>query len=400
MLAAMAIAVLKDIFLKAHQYRKGNEWALAAAVSVLLLLCVVQGPVYRLISGKAAHNIKRSVVCVTGCDSGFGLYMARKMKSLGYIVCATCLTEAGAAVLDKEGIYTVVVDLCDEGSYAAVGDAVRASMAVPAHRGCKLWAIINNAGIAPIGFTDWVSLDVFRKAMEVNYFAVVGVTKELLPLLKQSQHSRIINLSSMAGKAATCSFGPYAGSKHAVEGWAKALRYEMGPFDIKVCNVNPGFMNTPLLDTSLQWAQRTLDAADADVRRFYDCETILRGNADSLLRIREPLHTVGDYIVDYLLGAKHPCFNHFVGLQATAGRWYIMLPQVLMELFGSLFTPVVGVNAEAVRMEHSLGAYSSARACKEASAPPASAPPASISASAPASAFPRIRSRSRPRARQ
>jgi len=105
------------------------------------------------------------------------------------------------------------------------------------------------------------------------------------------------------------------------------------------------------------------------------------------------------------LGAKHPCFNHFVGLQATAGRWYIMLPQVLMELFGSLFTPVVGVNAEAVRMEHSLGAYSSARACKEASAPPASAPPASappasISASAPASAFPRIRSRSRPRARQ
>ncbi len=326
------------------------EYKVVVFVS-LLCSTMIDGPINRLLGGRAAHDVKKSVVCITGCDSGFGLYMSKKLKSLGYIVVSTCLTTEGAKLLkDDHEIYTVVVNLMEEEeAYMAIGKAVRNALAE--NPGSKLWGLVNNAGIAPMGFTDWMGIDTFRKAMEVNYFAVIGVTKELLPLLKQCKNSRIINISSMAGKAASASFGPYSGSKHALEGYSKALRYELRPFDIHVANVNPGFMNTPLIDVSLNLAQKALENASAEITRFYEVSTILKSNSDGLLRIKEPLNTVGDYVVDHLIVTGAPCFNNYVGWQASAGRWYIFLPQGLQELLGKTFTPVLGIKKEQVHLE-------------------------------------------------
>ncbi len=63
----------------------------------------------------------------------------------------------------------------------------------------KFWSLINNAGIAPSGFVDWVSMKSVRATMEVNYFALVFCCKSFLPLLKTTKHSRVLNLSSAAG---------------------------------------------------------------------------------------------------------------------------------------------------------------------------------------------------------
>ena len=83
---AMAIQLITDLCVQIHHHTwvVRHEWLLPV-VALLLLLSVVQGPIHRIISGKAKHDVARSVVCVTGCDSGFGLYMSRKMKELGYI---------------------------------------------------------------------------------------------------------------------------------------------------------------------------------------------------------------------------------------------------------------------------------------------------------------------------
>ena len=77
----------------------------------------------------------------------------------------------------------------------------------------KLWAVINNAGVADGGCFDWTPLDVFIKTMDVNYFGILRVIKSTLPYLKQTTSSRIINISSIAGLTA-CGplFGAYAGS--------------------------------------------------------------------------------------------------------------------------------------------------------------------------------------------
>ena len=54
----------------------------------------------------------------------------------------------------------------------------------------KVWALVNNAGIADGGALDWTSMEVYRRVMEVNFFGLVSTTKAILPLLKRNPGSR------------------------------------------------------------------------------------------------------------------------------------------------------------------------------------------------------------------
>lgn len=107
--------------------------------------------------------------------------------------------------------------------------------------GKKLWAVVNNAGIATLGCLDWMNMKDVIHIMDVNYFGLVRVIKALLPFLKLSRHSRIINISSIAGLLASSYLSAYCASKHAVEGLTKVLRTELGPWNIHVSNLNPSF---------------------------------------------------------------------------------------------------------------------------------------------------------------
>ena len=60
--------------------------------------------------------------------------------------------------------------------------------------------MVNNAGIAYISPIEWTPLDVFKHTADVNLWGMIDVTKTFLPLVKKSK-GRVVNLSSMAGKA-------------------------------------------------------------------------------------------------------------------------------------------------------------------------------------------------------
>ena len=63
-----------------------------------------------------------------------------------------------------------------------------------------LYTLVNNAGIIRPSPIDWQSTEEMKRVMEVNLWGTVAVTKALLPFLKRHGRSRIVNLSSMAGK--------------------------------------------------------------------------------------------------------------------------------------------------------------------------------------------------------
>jgi NAD(P)-dependent dehydrogenase (short-subunit alcohol dehydrogenase family) len=188
------------------------------------------------------------LVVITGCDSGFGLMTTEKLLKQKYYVVPLCLTEKGVAELEeycKSNGFTRCLPLrCDVTKEEDVKRVYgRVEELLKEKKGLKMWALVNNAGIAPGGFLDWTSMATFRRTMEVNYFAVVLMTKTFLELLKRSKYSRIINISSTAGSHNGFAHGcPYASSKHAVEGLAKSLRQELFPWNIFVCNINPGIM--------------------------------------------------------------------------------------------------------------------------------------------------------------
>ena len=75
----------------------------------------------------------------------------------------------------------------------------------------RLWAVVNNAGVANSGNIDWIPSASCRKVMEVNFFALFEVTRAMLPLLKRTKDSRVINISSAAGFSASYQMGVYCG---------------------------------------------------------------------------------------------------------------------------------------------------------------------------------------------
>ena len=104
---------------------------------------------------------------------------------------------------------------------------------------------MNNAGIPVVGPVEQAPLDEWRRLYETNVFGVVAMAQAVLPQMREAGVGRIVNIGSVAGRIVAPFFGPYASSKHAVEGINDGLRRELKPHGVKVSLVRPGFINTP-----------------------------------------------------------------------------------------------------------------------------------------------------------
>ena len=153
---------------------------------------------------KVKLDKSKCIVVITGCDTGFGNMAALSLSKQGFQVIATCMTTAGKSELAPHVAQIVLCDVTKADNVAQLGAAVDKLIT---EKQFKLWAVINNAGIGIFGLIDCLSLDVMRRMMEVNYFGLVAVTKTMLPFLKQTPESRIINISSVAGLGGSALFG-------------------------------------------------------------------------------------------------------------------------------------------------------------------------------------------------
>jgi uncharacterized protein len=106
--------------------------------------------------------------------------------------------------------------------------------------------LVNNAGAAwsaSFGDPDGGYENV-RRTMDVNFDAVVRLTESLLPLLRRSAPSSIVNVSSTAGRIGRPGMGAYSASKYALAGWTESLEHEERRHGVHVGNVLPGFVAT------------------------------------------------------------------------------------------------------------------------------------------------------------
>ena len=86
-----------------------------------------------------------------------------------------------------------------------------------------LWGIVNNAGWATFGEVEWVAMETFRKAVEVNVHGVLEGVKTFLPLIRAS-HGRVVTITSGLGRMAVPTRSPYVATKYALEGALDCLR--------------------------------------------------------------------------------------------------------------------------------------------------------------------------------
>jgi NAD(P)-dependent dehydrogenase (short-subunit alcohol dehydrogenase family) len=190
-------------------------------------------------------------VVVTGVSTGIGWGIAKVLLANGFRVFGSVRKRADADRLKAEfgaNFVPLQFDITDEAAVLAAAREVRAAL-----KGETLAGLVNNAGIAVSGPLLEISLDDFRHQIEINLTGQVIVTQAFAPLLGvdtslRGEPGRIVMMSSVGGRRALPFIGPYASSKHALEGLSESLRREMMLFGIKVIIIAPGAINTPIWD--------------------------------------------------------------------------------------------------------------------------------------------------------
>jgi NAD(P)-dependent dehydrogenase (short-subunit alcohol dehydrogenase family) len=186
-------------------------------------------------------------IIITGSSNGFGLKTAKDFADKGNKVYATMRNPNGKnanAKADLEShstnIKVVDMDVTDEAS-------VKEAMATILAEAGSVDVLINNAGIMYLGITEAFSVEQAKFQMETNYFGAIRVMQAVLPSMRKAGSGLIINTSSVVGRMSPPFFGTYNATKHALEGYSQALRYEVSPFGVDVVMVEPGPFGTGLL---------------------------------------------------------------------------------------------------------------------------------------------------------
>ncbi|XP_074596078.1 17-beta-hydroxysteroid dehydrogenase type 6-like [Brevipalpus obovatus] len=206
----------------------------------------------RIVSyARAKVSPDNKAVLITGCDTGFGHSLAQQLASLGYQVFAGVLhiDGDGAKRLRKfsRNLKVVELDVCSDKSVAKAEKFLIDNI----DKDRKLWAIVNNAGIAHSAAIEWGSDDIseiFKDQFEVNTFGTLRVTRTFLPYLRKTVQSRVIIVSSEASRLVLPGLTGYSMTKHAVRAFGEGLRREVRHLGINVCLIEPGFYATSITD--------------------------------------------------------------------------------------------------------------------------------------------------------
>jgi short-subunit dehydrogenase len=180
------------------------------------------------------------IALVTGASSGIGEATARRLalEPAAQLVLVARREERLRALADELGGATVLAaDLTAADAPAAVAAAVEEEHG-------RLDLLVNNAGAAWRGRFGEAGWENVRRHMELNFDAVVRLTEALLPVLRRSAPSAIVNVSSTAGRVARGKSGGYSASKFALAGWSDALHAEERANGVHVGLVLPGFVKT------------------------------------------------------------------------------------------------------------------------------------------------------------
>jgi NAD(P)-dependent dehydrogenase (short-subunit alcohol dehydrogenase family) len=187
-----------------------------------------------------------TITVVTGANRGIGYEVARQLAAQGHTVLVTARsTEAAKAAADELGERAHPLKL----DVTSPSDAAEAARSVADHFG-RLDVLINNAAIT---YDTWqhatdADLDVVRDAAETNLYGTWRIIQEFLPLLRASDHPRIVNVSSEAGSLSRMGGGTpaYSASKAALNALTRMLAAELSLEGFRINAVCPGWVATDM----------------------------------------------------------------------------------------------------------------------------------------------------------
>jgi 3-oxoacyl-[acyl-carrier protein] reductase len=217
--------------------------------------------------------LDNKVALVTGGSKGIGYGCAAALAAEGcdLIICARHRDklEAAAADLEARGVQVrpVVADLTVKDDIdALVDEAFDAFDTVD--------ILINNAGtVGPLGGIADSSTQDWRDVFELNLFAVVTLTRKIVPHMREQGWGRVINISSENGEQPYPDMMAYSATKGALNNFGKALSKEVAEDGVLVNTVSPAFIETPLVTNMMEQAAEEQGVTKEEaVQQFLDTQ--------------------------------------------------------------------------------------------------------------------------------
>ena len=202
------------------------------------------------------------VAVVTGAGRGIGRATAVELSKRGYAVALVARTASQlhetAKLCDGE---TVTLPL-DVRHPAAIAGAVEKILA----RFGRIDALVNNAGVAPLGPFGDTDAATYDDVLATNLGATVHFSRAVWPIMTAAKSGVIVNVSSESARDPFPGFALYAAAKSAINGFTKALAKEAEPLGVRVHCVAPAGVETAMLraiaDETVVPKDKTLSPAD------------------------------------------------------------------------------------------------------------------------------------------
>ena len=256
----------------------------------------------------------KNVALITGSSSGIGFETALLLARSGFHTYASMrslekskdITEI--ANTEKLPLQVIQLDVNDDKS---VKDAIDKIVA----ENRRIDVLVNNAGYGLFSPIEDVTLDQVKEQFETNFFGVVRVTKEALPIIRKQRKGTIVNVSSGAGRVGVPVYSAYVATKFALEGLSESMRYELKEFGINIVIIEPGVIKTNIVENL-----KTADIRSRSKSPYADLiERVSKGFEKMMDNSSSPPKLVAEAILNAIT-SKEPEIRYVVGDDAE----YIM----------------------------------------------------------------------------
>lgn len=215
--------------------------ALAKPFLMLGAFVTAVGTLRRLLQEEA--DLRGQVALITGASRGLGLLLAHKFADEGcrLVICARDADELqrAEAQLIRRGA-SVLAFVCDVANQNAVQNMIEKTNSELG--GVDI--LVNNAAVMDVGALETHSAATFEEAMDVMFWGTLYPTLAVLPQMRARRSGRIVNVTSIGGKASVPHLMPYTAAKFAAVGFSEGLRAEMAGEGVTVTTIVPGLMRT------------------------------------------------------------------------------------------------------------------------------------------------------------
>ncbi|MGB7956794.1 MAG: SDR family oxidoreductase [Candidatus Nitrosopolaris sp.] len=198
------------------------------------------------------ERARQKVAIVTGSSSGIGYATSLMLARKGFYTYASARNIDKSANLESIAnaerlpLKLIQLDVTDD---ISVKDAIEK---IVLEKG-RIDVLVNNAGYALFGAFEDLSLDEIKAQFDTNFFGVIRVTQNVLPVMRTPQNGGgiVVNVSSINGLIAFPVISAYCGTKFAIEGLSESITYELEPFGIKVILIEPGVIGSNFMKGSV-----------------------------------------------------------------------------------------------------------------------------------------------------